>query len=177
MAMKKHPQRRQSGKNHHSQHQQRAGEHHPQRVAEIRGIHDHKTGSAGPEAGHGKRLYRQSGDQPRHAVELGGKRGLSEVKHSHAMARRHFGRDKRMRGKRELLVEGRCTGKKRDQHREREGAGKYGKLWSQVTYQVGSRSALMDSIGRFILGGPEFRLMAQAPGIAKPAGPIGTQVR
>ena len=57
------------------------------------------------------------------------------------------------------------------------GAGKYGKLWSQVTYQVGSRSALMNSIGRFILGGPEFRLMAQAPGIAKPAGPIGTQVR
>ena len=86
-------------------------------------------------------------------------------------------RPQRMRGKRELLVEGRCTGKKRNQHREREGAGKYGKLWSQVTYQVGSRSALMDSIGRFILGGPEFRLMAQAPGIAKPAGPIGTQVR
>ena len=78
-----------------SRHQQRAGEH-SQRVAEIRGIHDHKTGSC-----------LQSGDQPRHVVELGGKRGLSEVKHSHAMARRHFGRDKRMRGKRELLVEGR----------------------------------------------------------------------
>ena len=90
------------------------------------------------------------------------------------MARRQFGRDKRMRGKLELLVEGRCTGKKRDQHREREGAGKYGKLWSQVTHQVGSRSVLMDSIGRFILGGPEFRLMTQASGIAKSVIQIGT---
>mgnify|MGYP001452605746 CR=1 FL=1 len=82
-----------------------------------------------------------------------------------------------MSGKRELLVEGRCTGKKRDQHRERKGAGEYGKLWSQVTHQVGSRSVRLDSVGRTILGGSEFRLMAQAPGIAKPAGPIGTQVR
>ena len=93
------------------------------------------------------------------------------------MARRNLGGDKRMRCKREILVEGRCAGKKRDQHRERKGTGKYGKLWSQVKHQVGSRAVLLDSIGRFILGGSEFRLMAQAPGIAKPAGPIGTQVR
>ena len=112
MAIKKHLQRRQSGKNHHSQHEQRAGGHYPQRVAEIRAVHDHKTGSAGPKSGHGKRLYRQSGDRARHAVELGGKRWLSEVKHSNDMPRRHFGGDKCMRGKRELLVEGRCTGKK-----------------------------------------------------------------
>ena len=75
---------------------------------------------------------------------------------------------------RELLVEGRCTGKKRDQHRERESAGKYGKLWSQVTHRVGSRSALMDTIGRFILGGSEFRLVIQVPGIAKSVMQIGT---
>ena len=93
------------------------------------------------------------------------------------MARRYFGRYKRMRGKRELLVEGRCTGKKRDQHRERKGAGKYSKLWSQVTHQEVPRCALLDSIGRFILDGLEFRLMSEAPGIANPAGPIGTQVR
>ena len=99
---------------------------------------------------------------------------MSEVKHSHAMARRHFGRDKRMRGKRELLVEGRCTGKKRDQHREREGAGKYGKLWSQVTHQVGSRSVFMNTLGRFILGGSEFRPMTQVPSIAKSVIQIGT---
>ena len=140
-------------------------------------IHDHKTGSAGPQADHGKRLYRHSGDQPHLAVELGGKRGLSKVKHSHVIARRHFGRHKRMHGKRELLSESRCNCKKREQHRKREGAGKCDKLWSQVTHQVGSRSVLMDTVGRFIFGGSEFRLMAQAPGIAKPAGPIGTQVR
>ena len=79
-----------------------------------------------------------------------------------------------MRGKLELLVEGRCISKKRDQHREREGAGKYGKLWSQVTHQVGSRAVLMDTIGRFILGGSEFCLMTQVPGIAKSAIQIGT---
>ncbi len=79
-----------------------------------------------------------------------------------------------MRGKRELLVEGRCTGKKRDQYRERESAGKYGKLWSQVTHQVGFRSALMGIIGRFILGGSEFRLVTQVPGIAKSVIQIGT---
>ena len=98
MAMKKHPQRRKPDENNHGQHQQRAGEHHPQRITEIRGIHDHKTGAAGPETGHDKRLYRQSGDQSCHAVKLGGKRRRGKVEDCHAVTLAKPGRHKRMRG-------------------------------------------------------------------------------
>ena len=146
MAVEKQPQRRETGKDHHGQHQQRTREHHPQRLAEISRIDSHKAGPAGPEAGDGKLAHRQSGDQPRHTVEFGGKR--------------------------ELLVEDRGGGKQRNQHRKRKGACKDHKLWSQVTHRVGSRSVPQDSIFRFILARPDFRLMAHAPGTAKPAVPI-----
>ena len=82
-----------------------------------------------------------------------------------------------MRGKREFLVESRSAGEKRDQNCKRKGTGKHGKLWSQVTHQVVFRSVLQHSIGWFILGRSDFRLMTQEPDNAKPVIQIGTDDR